>query len=180
MKTATARFADSRGPHEHQRCIERALRVAQEVCRERGLSLTPIRKQVLELVWRRHAPAGAYDILDQLGRQGKPTAPPTVYRALTFLLDAGLIHRIDTLNAYLACETPRQAHAAQFLVCRSCQRVTEFGDPAIVKLLTQRVKSAGFKADVHDLEIKGLCSSCRNVPGSAARRLAGKKSRSPG
>jgi Fur family zinc uptake transcriptional regulator len=169
MKTAIARFADSRGPHEHQRCIERALRVAEEVCRERGLSLTPIRKRVLQLVWRRHAPTGAYDILDQLSREGKPTAPPTVYRALAFLLEAGLIHRIDTLNAYLACETPQQTHAAQFLVCRSCRRVTEFGDPAIAKLLARRVKSADFKADVHDLEIKGLCSSCRTVSESASR-----------
>ncbi|HEX4152712.1 MAG TPA: Fur family transcriptional regulator [Steroidobacteraceae bacterium] len=169
MKAATARFADSRGPHEHQRCMERALRVAQELCHERGLSLTPIRRRVLELVWRRHAPIGAYDILEQLNREDKPTAPPTVYRALAFLLEAGLIHRIDTLNAYLACETPRQTHAAQFLVCRSCRQVREFGDPAIVKLLARRVKSAGFKADVHDLEIKGLCSSCREVSEPASR-----------
>jgi Fur family zinc uptake transcriptional regulator len=166
MKSAASRFADSRGKHDHQRCVSKALRAADEVCAERGLRLTPTRKRVLELVWTRHAPIGAYDILGQLSKEGRQDAPPTVYRALSFLMDAGLIHRIDTLNAYLACETPKHLHAAQFLVCRSCRAVTELGDPAIARLLAQRVKAAGFTADAHDLEIKGLCDTCRG--GAAA------------
>jgi Fur family zinc uptake transcriptional regulator len=160
MKSAASRFADSRGKHDHQRCVSKALRAADEVCSERGLRLTPTRKRVLELIWMRHAPIGAYDILSQLTKEGRQDAPPTVYRALSFLMGAGLIHRIDTLNAYLGCETPKHLHAAQFLVCRSCRAVTEFGDPAIARLLAQRVKAAGFTADAHDLEIKGLCDTC--------------------
>lgn len=169
MKSPAPRFADSREPHAHQRCIDHAMRMAQEVCRERGLLLTPMRKRVLELVWQRHAPIGAYDLLRRLSTEGKSVAPPTVYRALTFLLDAGLIHRIETLNAYLACETPRQPHSAQFLVCRSCHCVSEFGDSSIVKLLARKAKSAGFTIDARDVEIKGLCASCHDAPASAER-----------
>ena len=65
MKSAASRFADSRGKHDHQRCVSKALRAADEVCAERGLRLTPTRKRVLELIWTRHAPIGAYDILGQ-------------------------------------------------------------------------------------------------------------------
>jgi Fur family zinc uptake transcriptional regulator len=90
-------------------------------------------------------------------------APPTVYRALEFLLDAGLIHRIDTLNAFVACETPDTLHAGQFLVCRSCNKVIELDDPAISRLLVQKAKAAGFTADPQDVEIKGLCASCRST-----------------
>ncbi|HTV98256.1 MAG TPA: Fur family transcriptional regulator [Steroidobacteraceae bacterium] len=167
------RFADARGKHDHQRCMSRALRAAEQVCAERGLRLTPIRKHVLELIWKRHAPIGAYDILSQLSKAGGQDAPPTVYRALSFLLSAGLIHRIDTLNAYLPCETPEQRHTAQLLVCRSCRAVTELGDPAITRLLSQRVKAAGFTADARDLEIKGLCGTCRAeaTTGTAERSL---------
>lgn len=171
MKSAASRFADSRGKHDHQRCVSKALRMADEVCTERGLRLTPTRKRVLELIWTRHAPIGAYDILGQLSKEGRQDAPPTVYRALSFLMGAGLIHRIDTLNAYLGCETPKQLHAAQFLVCRSCRAVTELGDPAIARLLAERVKAAGFTADAHDLEIKGLCDACRGLASSARRSV---------
>ena len=168
MKSAASRFADSRGKHDHQRCVSKALRAADEVCAQRGLRLTPTRKRVLELIWMRHAPIGAYDILSQLTKEGSQDAPPTVYRALSFLMDEGLVHRIDTLNAYLGCETPEQLHAAQFLVCRSCRAVTELGDPAIARLLAERVKAAGFAADAHDLEIKGLCGTCRGAAPAAS------------
>jgi Fur family zinc uptake transcriptional regulator len=161
MKTAARRFADSRGKHDHRRCVSQALHAAELVCTERGLRLTPIRRRVLQLVWMRHAPIGAYEILNHLNKVGGRDAPPTVYRALNFLLSAGLIHRIDTLNAYLGCETPRHTHCAQLLVCRSCRAVTEFGDPALARLMSRRVKAAGFTADMRDMEIKGLCDACR-------------------
>lgn len=116
---------------------------------------------MFELIWERHAPIGAYDILSALKKGEGALAPPTVYRALEFLLDAGLIHRIDTLNAFLACESPQEVHAGQFLVCRSCNQVTELDDPAISRLLVQKAKAAGFSADAQDVEIKGLCSNCQ-------------------
>ena len=96
MVSFVHRFAESRGKHDHERCMTRALRTAEKVCKERGLQLTAIRRRVLELIWARHAPIGAYDILASLKKGEGALAPPTVYRALDFLMDAGLIHRIDT------------------------------------------------------------------------------------
>lgn len=162
-KPATLRFAESRGKHDHSRCIERALATADKLCTERELHLTPIRKRVLELVWQRHAPIGAYDILGSLKKSDGALAPPTVYRALEFLLEAGLIHRLDTLNAFVACESPHIDHAGQFLVCRKCNRVAELDDPSLEKLLTQKAKAAGFAAERHSVEIKGLCQDCRQT-----------------
>lgn len=161
MKKPSLRFAESRGKHDHKRCMTRALRTAEKLCAARGLQLTPIRRRVLELVWERHAPVGAYDILGALKKSEGALAPPTVYRALEFLLEAGLIHRIDTLNAYIGCEAPEDAHAGQFLVCRSCSRVTELDDPALNRLLVQKAKAAGFAANSQDVEIKGLCAECQ-------------------
>ncbi len=138
MRNASTRFAESRGTHDHRRCVSRALRAAEKICTERNLQFTPIRRRVLELVWSRHAPIGAYDILNALKKGEGASAPPTVYRALDFLLDAGLIHRIDALSAFMACEHPDQAHSGQFLVCRNCSRATEIHDPAIGHLLGQK------------------------------------------
>lgn len=116
---------------------------------------------MLELIWQRHAPIGAYDILNLLKESEGALAPPTVYRALEFLLEAGLIHRIDALNAFMGCEMPEQRHSGQFLICRSCQSVTELDDDSIAQLIRRKAESAGFAPDVQDVEIKGLCSSCR-------------------
>ena len=112
MAASQPRFAESRGKHDHQRCMTRAIRAAERVCKERDLQLTAIRRRVFELIWERHAPIGAYDILGALKKGEGALAPPTVYRALDFLLDAGLIHRIDTLNAYIGCESPEGGGAA--------------------------------------------------------------------
>jgi Fur family transcriptional regulator, zinc uptake regulator len=161
MTISNARFADAHGKHDHGRCISRALKTAAELCAERELQLTPIRRRVLELIWQRHAPVGAYDLLAELGKTDKPAAPPTVYRALEFLQGAGLVHRIDSLNAFIGCDAPQIAHAGQFMVCRSCHRVTELYDAAITRLLTQKASESGFVADAQSVEIKGLCRNCR-------------------
>jgi Fur family transcriptional regulator, zinc uptake regulator len=164
MAASQPRFAESRGKHDHQRCMTRAIRAAERVCKERDLQLTAIRRRVFELIWERHAPIGAYDILGALKKGEGALAPPTVYRALDFLLDAGLIHRIDTLNAYIGCESPEEEHAGQLLVCRSCNRVTELDDPSISRLLAQKAAAAGFTSDQQSVEIKGLCGDCRKNP----------------
>jgi Fur family transcriptional regulator, zinc uptake regulator len=161
MAASQQRFAESRGKHDHGRCMERALRTAEKLCKERSLQLTAIRRRVLELIWARHAPIGAYDILAALKKGEGALAPPTVYRALDFLLEAGLIHRIDTLNAFIGCESPEQQHTGQLLVCRNCNRVTELDDPAITRLLAQKAKGAGFTSDQQSVEIKGLCADCQ-------------------
>jgi Fur family zinc uptake transcriptional regulator len=160
MSTSRARFAESRGEHDHQRCIAKALATAEKVCARQNKQLTPIRRRVLELIWNRHAPIRAYDILGGLKKSDGALAPPTVYRVLEFLLEAGLIHRIDALNAFIGCESPSDGHACQILVCSSCKRVQELDDPAIIEVLSQKAKAAGFTAAAQSVEIKGLCASC--------------------
>jgi Fur family transcriptional regulator, zinc uptake regulator len=161
MTPPDSRFAESRGKHDHRACMSRALVAAEKLCKARDLQLTAIRRRVLELVWNRHAPIGAYDILGALKKGEGAIAPPTVYRALEFLLDAGLIHRIDSLNAFIGCETPEEQHTGQFLVCRSCNRVTELDDPAISKLLEKKAREAGFTAITQSVEIKDVCVDCQ-------------------
>ena len=162
MSTSFTRFAESVGKHDHSRCISRAIAEAEEICGDHKLRLTPLRRRVLELVWTRHAPVGAYDILGALKKGEAALEPPTVYRALKFLLEAGLIHRVDSLNAFIACPSPRIRHTAQLLVCRSCSQVTELEDPSIGQLLAQKAKIVGFETDAQELEIKGQCATCRS------------------
>jgi len=133
---------------------------ARTVCSRLGLRLTPIRSRVLELISRRHAPIGAYEILAALSDKDGALAPPTVYRALKFLLDAGLIHRVDSINAFVTCETPQRAHAGLFLVCHSCKRTIELADDSISRFMQQKIRSAGFTDQVRDIEVKGLCAEC--------------------
>ncbi|MFM1817009.1 MAG: transcriptional repressor [Pseudomonadota bacterium] len=161
MSATTARYTESLGKHDHGRCVTRALAAAEKICGERKLRLTPLRRRVLELVWARHAPVGAYDILGSLKKGEGALEPPTVYRALKFLQEAGLVHRIDSLNAFIGCESPQEGHAAQFLVCRKCQRVTELDDPSISEMLVEKARMLGFATDAQDIEIKGLCATCR-------------------
>jgi Fur family transcriptional regulator, zinc uptake regulator len=160
MSRAAKRAITKVDPHDHRACVSDALKSAEKLCEARGLNLTPIRRRVLELVWRQHEPIGAYDILGQLTTGTRKAAPPTVYRALEFLMDAGLVHRIDSLNAFKGCEAPSQVHAANFLVCRECHRVEELKDKALEKALADRMRSAGFAPEGASLEIKGICREC--------------------
>lgn len=147
-------------PHDHTACIDKAVHTAERVCAARGLKLTPLRQRVLEIVWRAHEPIGAYEILAELARERDKAAPPTVYRALEFLMTAGLVHRIDSLNAFIGCDEPSKPHMAQFLVCRRCQRVVELDDPAISALLADKCRAAGFLLEPTSLELTGLCDNC--------------------
>ena len=147
--------------HDHDDCVARAMANAEQVCRERGLRFTSLRRRVLGLVWESHKPAGAYEILERLGEEGRPAAPPTVYRALDFLIDAGLVHRLDTLNAFIGCPDPSSSHAGQFLICRQCRSVVELDDPEIDELVQSKATRLGFIAVHQMLEIQGLCGNCR-------------------
>ena len=151
--------------HDHTHCVHTALREAEALCDKRGLRLTPLRREVLQLVWQTHGPVKAYDLLSAMNQNlaagERQAAPPTVYRALEFLLDAGLIHRLDTLNAFIGCGDPGHAHYGQFLVCRQCHTVSELNEPAITHALQTKASSLGFSVDKHTLEIQGLCRQCR-------------------
>ena len=134
---------------------------AQRICRKRKGRLTKQRKRVLELVWKSHKPVGAYAILEQLRNEGFNGAPPTVYRALDFLLEHGLIHRIECLNAYTGCAHPGNQHTGQFLICSRCQRVAELDDTNVNNAIKKSAQDFGFKANHQVIEIQGLCHQCQ-------------------
>jgi len=146
--------------HNHARCIASALDAAEVVCADRGARLTALRKQVLEMIWARHEPMLAYDLLEQLRSENRRAAPPTVYRALDFLLEQGLIHRIESLNAYVGCSDPVEQHAGQFLICGQCKAVVEMEDEEINRLMNERARQAGFRVQRQTVELQGLCSRC--------------------
>jgi Fur family transcriptional regulator, zinc uptake regulator len=151
------------GKHDHRKCVHTALSTAEAVCKARGEKLTPVRKRVLELVWASHRPVGAYALLDSLRADGRSAAPPTVYRALEFLLALGLVHRVESLNAYLGCAHPASDHAAQFLICRQCGTAAELEESDIATAIDRHAKRAGFAVERRTVEAMGLCAACQTA-----------------
>ena len=127
--------------------MESALTVAEQTCRARGVRLTNIRRRVLELVWRSHEPVKAYDILARLQDEHSGSAPPTVYRALDFLQTEGMVHKIESLNAYVGCGDPNHMHIGQFLICRDCGAVAEIDNDDVRILLAEKAANLGFQID---------------------------------
>ncbi|PHS28548.1 MAG: transcriptional repressor [Robiginitomaculum sp.] len=129
---------------------------ADRHCAKTGARLTPLRRRVLELVARSGAPVKAYDLLSQIDRSSTSAKPPTVYRALDFLIEAGLVHRVEALNAFVACPQAGHGHAAVLYVCESCANVTEVqgARPG------QENKPPGFTVKRSVIEHYGLCVDC--------------------
>jgi Fur family transcriptional regulator, zinc uptake regulator len=149
--------------HNHSDCVAQAIETADRLCREKGLRFTQLRRRVLELVWTSHKPVGAYDVLQQLNSEGRKAAPPTVYRALEFLIEAELVHRLDSLNAFVGCADPSSSHSGQFLICRACRFVAELDDSDISDIVQKTASDLGFTAVRQMLEIQGLCEACRKA-----------------
>lgn len=145
---------------------EKALREAELACARRGAQLTPLRRQVLELVLDAEAPVGAYALLDRLKASRPGAAPPTVYRALDFLLEHGLIHKVERLNAYIGCTDAGHGHAHdhghphQFLICRRCGVTVEIADRAVTHAIAEAAARAGFTGVEATVEIEGICARC--------------------
>ena len=154
-------MSQSAAAHNHDHCIDTALVRAREICAAREVKLTPIREKVLEIVWRSHRPVGAYDVLDTLARSHKAARPPTVYRALDFLMAEGLIHKIESLNAYRGCGEAGHAHESQFLICRTCGTTQEIVDEALDAALSAATANADFAVERKVVEIAGVCANCR-------------------
>lgn len=146
--------------HDHEACVAEALAHAERLCAEAGLRLTPTRRRVLQLVWSSHRPVGAYEVLEALGEAGKRAAPPTVYRALEFLMEAGLVHRLDSLNAFIGCADPSHPHHGQFLICRDCRQVEEINATDVNQRIDSFARELGFVAEQQMLEVQGLCRAC--------------------
>ena len=158
MADAKKHFPDPE--HDHRACIEEALSQAEALCRIRGVRLTPLRRRVLAIIWESHAPLGAYDVLERMNAGGERNAPPTAYRALDFLLKHGLIHRIESLNAFVGCAMPGDAHKAQFFICRDCGTVAETHSEKIGEAIESSATQAGFQVDTPVVEISGQCPEC--------------------
>ena len=147
--------------HDHTRCTADALAHAELICVERGERLTPIRRQVLEVLLSNHKPLGAYEIIERAGKSPRP-APITVYRALNFLREQGLVHRIESRNAFVACVNN---HASEdlvvFLICDRCGDVGEAPSAAVADQLKAAARAAGFTPKAPVIEISGICANCR-------------------
>jgi Fur family zinc uptake transcriptional regulator len=147
--------------HDHAACIDAALDRAAELCARRGARLTRLRRRVLELVWQSHAAVKAYDLLAALGRKGGSAKPPTVYRALDFLMAHGLVHRLESLNAYVGCPQPDAPHDGQFLICNACGNVSEFEARAIQTAIEVQAAGSDFAVEQRTVEVRGVCRGCR-------------------
>jgi len=150
--------------HNHNNCIKQALDNAKQLCTKAGIRLTPLRRHVLEIIWHSHKPIGAYNIMDKLSAlEKRHTAPPTVYRALDFLIEHGLVHRISSINAFVGCLHPQDAHCGQFLLCKVCNIVFELDNSAINKAIMQATQEIDFNLQTQTVEISGICSNCQNA-----------------
>src|SRR5215471_16072978 len=154
------------GPdHDHGRCSADAMAHAELLCAARGQRLTPLRRKVLETLAGSHRTLGAYEIMDRLAGQGPRPAPITVYRALDFLLEQGLVHRIESRNAFLACIGDHGEVAAAattvFLICERCGAVGESSSAAVAKTLQAAARAAGFTPKARVIEVTGVCAHCR-------------------
>ena len=146
--------------HDHQGCIDTAITLAERLCAERGVRFTPLRRRVLELIWSNHESVKAYDLLDELKPFDKSAKPATVYRTLDFLLEQGLIHRIESLNAFVGCRHPERQHELLLLICERCHHVDERPALELVTAAAREIEIARFTAHRQSFEIRGLCAAC--------------------
>lgn len=133
---------------------------AEQQCQQRGVRFTPIRRRVLEMIALADGGLKAYDLLDKLAVEHASARPPTVYRALDFLIEQGLVHRIESLNAYVACPCPEHAHGFQLLICRLCGRVEELHLDDVNAQLASRARGLGFRVERQTIELLGTCEGC--------------------
>ena len=147
-------------PAHHVHDAAAYVRAVEQACAARGIRLTPLRAQVLALVAAAGKPIKAYDLLDRMKQGSASTAPPSVYRALEFLLAQGFIHRLESINAFIGCHHPQVRHSVPFLICDGCQDAIELEDVRIAEMLDGQARSLGFQPRAQTLEVHGLCASC--------------------
>jgi Fur family zinc uptake transcriptional regulator len=151
--------------HDHRRCAADALGHAETISRREGLRFTSQRRQVLEALLASHVPASAYDVIDRLADHGRRPAPISVYRALDFLVANGFAHRIESKNAYVACDRGADCspEATLFLICDNCGAAGEASSEALGRLVADETKRRAFLPRLRVLEIRGLCARCREA-----------------
>ncbi len=155
------------GVQERHRATN-ALRSAERACKTRGVQFTPIRRAVLESLWEANQPIGAYDLIRRLEEKlGRTLSPPTVYRALEFLLEQKFIARIETKNAFLPCTCPDEAHPCVFFICEACGSFVHVDNPSADMLFDSEAASFGFKIARRVIEMYGECATCQATASAA-------------
>jgi Fur family zinc uptake transcriptional regulator len=152
--------------HDHGACVASTLAAADALCAARGVQFTPVRRRVLELLLESHGAMGAYDVLARLDAEGLGKQPPVAYRAIAFLVEQGLAHRIEKLNAFVACSHPGGSHAPAFMICRACGTVAET-EVEVRGELNTTAALAGFRIERTVVEAEGLCPGCQSADGAA-------------
>ncbi len=148
---------DCRGRHSPRERIA----LAVSICEARGVQMTELRRGVLELLWASGGPTSAYQLIEAIRiRDSRPVGPPTVYRALHFLMAQHLISRIESLNAYVPCVHPERDHDCMFFICSGCRASVELEDPRIGGLLAEDAAGLGFVATRRTVEVQGTCAQC--------------------
>ena len=123
--------------------------------------MTQLRRRVLELLWASGGPTSAYQLIEAVkGKESRPGGPPTVYRALHFLMEQGLVSRIESLNAYVPCVHPERDHDCLFFICSGCRSSVELEDSRIGGLLAEDAAALGFVASRRTVEVEGMCARC--------------------
>ncbi|MEM6385363.1 MAG: transcriptional repressor [Pseudomonadota bacterium] len=150
--------------HDHALCIHEVLAAAERQCSIEGLRFTPVRRKVLEILLEEHRALGAYPILDRLQDAGFKSQPPVAYRALDFLAAHGFVHKIERLNAFVACMHPGTSHSPAFMICRKCDAVSEAPSAQVTHALGEAARSAGFEIERTVLEAEGVCPACADTP----------------
>lgn len=147
--------------HDHRHDAAAFVETVSSACESRGLRLTPLRLRVLELIAAEEKPVKAYDLLDRLKDEHSGAAPPTIYRALDFLLENRFIHKLESINAFVGCHHPNQVHQVPFLICDVCSSAVEICDERVSQLLNEQARERGFGARAQTLEVHGVCAECR-------------------
>lgn len=150
-------------PHDHAHCSSDALMRADALIVAKGLRMTPVRRRTLEILLEAHRAMGAYDVLNRLAADGYGNQPPVAYRALEFLEEHGLAHRIRRLNAFTACMHPGEAHAPAFLICQVCAAVAEAPAALVMAALESAAAQSGFVIERSNVEAVGMCPACQQA-----------------
>ena len=146
--------------HDHTRCKREAMDAVVSLCKERGLKLTPVRRRTLEILLESLSALGAYDVLEKLAADGFGKKPPLVYRSLGFLMEQGFVHKLEKLNAYVACVEPGSCTHPCLMVCKLCRRVAERSMPDACEQLTAAANQLGFSTAASVMELSGVCDQC--------------------
>jgi Fur family transcriptional regulator, zinc uptake regulator len=150
--------------HDHDRCTADGISHAEQVCKLRAQKFTPVRRQVLQALLSSHRPLGAYEVIDELAKSMPRPAPITVYRALDFLMENGLVHRIESRNAFLACAHDHDTTAmVAFLICERCGSVGEIPAAPVAQSLNAAARASGFAPKLSVVEITGTCAHCQKA-----------------